>query len=49
MAKGHRVGREAKKQKKTARQQVISSPIMPSADVEVVKKKRKSKGEDDQD
>ncbi len=43
MPKGHRSGREAKKQKKVTKQPLISSPIMPSSDVEVIKKKRKSK------
>jgi hypothetical protein len=42
MPKGHRAGRETKKQKKVAKQPLISSPIMPLTDVEVIKKKKKT-------
>lgn len=43
----HRAGREPKKQKKKAdKQPIISTPIISSSEVEVIKRKRKQKEEE---
>ncbi len=49
MPKGHKPKREAKKQKKNPKKPlVLSTPVFTSTEVEVIKRKRKPREEDEE-